>query len=53
MKHRSIMKELALKYGYNPNQKFSRIYMKEDELPAIVLNGRPGYISFLDTLNSW
>lgn len=47
------MKELALKYGCNPNQKPSRIYMKEGELPITVLNGRPGYINFLDALNSW
>ena len=47
------MKELQLKYGCNPNQKPSRIYMEEDELPIEVLNGRPGYINFLDALNSW
>ncbi len=47
------MKELALKYGCNPNQKPSRIYMTEGELPLEVLNGRPGYINFLDALNSW
>lgn len=47
------MKELALKYGCNPNQKPSRIYMDEGELPITVLNGRPGYINFLDALNSW
>ena len=47
------MKELALKYGCNPNQKPSRIYMKEGELPITVLSGRPGYINFLDALNSW
>ena len=47
------MKELALKYGCNPNQKPSRIYMNEGELPIEVLNGRPGYIHFLDALNSW
>ena len=47
------MKELALKYGCNPNQKPSRIYMAEGELPIEVLNGRPGYINFLDALNSW
>ncbi|WP_456104922.1 phosphoribosylaminoimidazolecarboxamide formyltransferase, partial [Prevotella sp.] len=47
------MKELALKYGCNPNQKPSRIYMEEGELPIIVLSGRPGYINFLDALNSW
>lgn len=49
----SSMKELALKYGCNPNQKPSRIYMEEGELPIEVLNGRPGYINFLDALNSW
>ena len=48
------MKELALKYGCNPNQKPSRIYMKDgSELPVTVLNGKPGYINFLDALNSW
>lgn len=47
------MKQLALKYGCNPNQKPSRIYMEEGELPIEVLNGRPGYINFLDALNSW
>ena len=47
------MKELALKYGCNPNQKPSRIYMQEGELPINVLNGRPGYINLLDALNSW
>ena len=48
------MKELALKYGCNPNQKPSRIFMEEGkELPLEVINGRPGYINFLDALNSW
>ena len=47
------MKELALKYGCNPNQKPSRIYMEEGELPITVLSGRSGYINFLDALNSW
>ena len=47
------MKELALKYGCNPNQKPSRIYMEAGELPIEVLNGRPGYINLLDALNSW
>ncbi len=47
------MQELALKYGCNPNQKPSRIYMEEGELPIEVLNGRPGYINFLDALNGW
>ena len=47
------MKELALKYGCNPNQKPSRIFMREGELPIEVLNGRPGYINFMDAFNSW
>ena len=47
------MKELQLKYGCNPNQKPSRIFMTEGELPIEVLNGRPGYINFLDAFNSW
>lgn len=47
------MKELELKYGCNPNQKSSRIFVTEGELPIEVLNGRPGYINFLDALNSW
>lgn len=47
------MKELALKYGCNPNQKPSRVYMQEGELPIEVLCGRPGYINLLDALNSW
>ena len=48
------MNELQLKYGCNPNQKPSRIYMANgDDLPVTVLNGRPGYINFLDALNSW
>jgi len=47
------MKELALKYGCNPNQKPSRIFMNEGELPIEVINGRPGYINFMDALNSW
>ena len=47
------MKELQLKYGCNPNQKPSRIYMEAGELPIEVLNGRPGYINFLDALNAW
>ena len=46
-------KELQLKYGCNPNQKPSRLYMEEGELPIEVLGGRPGYINFLDALNSW
>jgi len=47
------MTELQLKYGCNPNQKPSRIYMEGGELPIEVLNGRPGYINFLDALNAW
>ncbi len=47
------MKELELKYGCNPNQKPSRIFMDEGELPIEVLSGRPGYINFLDAFNSW
>ena len=47
------MKELALKYGCNPNQKPSRIFMADGNLPIKVLSGRPGYINFLDALNSW
>ena len=47
------MKELALKYGCNPNQKPSRIYMEDGNLPIEVVNGRPGYINLLDALNSW
>ena len=47
------MKELELKYGCNPNQKPSRIYMKSGELPIEVLNGKPGYINFMDAFNSW
>lgn len=48
------MKELALKYGCNPNQKPSRVYMDDDrDLPIEVLSGRPGYINFLDAFNGW
>lgn len=47
------MKELELKYGCNPNQKPSKIYRKDGELPIKVLNGKPGYINFLDALNGW
>lgn len=48
------MHELELKYGCNPNQKPSRIFMKDDsDLPIEVLNGKPGYINFLDAFNSW
>ncbi|MGM9941249.1 MAG: phosphoribosylaminoimidazolecarboxamide formyltransferase [Bulleidia sp.] len=48
-----MAKEIELKYGCNPNQKPSRIYIENGELPVRVLNGRPGYINFLDALNSW
>ena len=48
------MKELELKYGCNPNQKPSRIYMQDgSDLPIQVLCGRPGYINFLDAFNGW
>ena len=48
------MNELELKYGCNPNQKPSRIYMKDgSDLPIKVLMGRPGYINFLDAFNGW
>lgn len=47
------MQELELKYGCNPNQKPSRIYTEQGELPLTVLNGKPGYINFLDALNGW
>ncbi|MBD5088475.1 MAG: phosphoribosylaminoimidazolecarboxamide formyltransferase [Clostridiales bacterium] len=47
------MKELELKYGCNPNQKPSKIYCNEGELPIEVLNGKPGYINFLDAFNGW
>ena len=47
------MNEFELKYGCNPNQKPSRIYMEEGELPIKVLNGKPGYINFLDAFNGW
>ncbi len=47
------MNELALKYGCNPNQKPSKIFMQDGELPVEVLNGKPGYINFLDAFNSW
>ena len=48
------MNELQLKYGCNPNQKPSRIYMNDgSDLPVTVLNGRPGYINFLDAFNGW
>ena len=47
------MKELQLKYGCNPNQVPARLFVEEGELPFEVLNGRPGYINFLDALNGW
>ena len=48
------MKEFQLKYGCNPNQKPSRIFMSNGaDLPIEILNGRPGYINFLDAFNSW
>ena len=47
------MKEFALKYGCNPNQTPARIYAEEGELPVEILNGKPGYINFLDAFNSW
>lgn len=47
------MNSLELKYGCNPNQKPARIFMQTGELPITVLNGRPGYINFLDALNGW
>lgn len=47
------MKELELKYGCNPNQKPAKILMRDGELPVTVLNGKPGYINFLDALNAW
>ena len=47
------MKELELKYGCNPNQKPSRVYMQDGELPIEILNGRPGYINLLDAFNGW
>ena len=51
--YKTMAKELELKYGCNPNQKPSRIFMQKGELPIEVLNGRPGYINFLDAFNSW
>ena len=55
LKHRRnlTMKELELKYGCNPNQKPSRIFMENGELPIEVLNGKPGYINFMDAFNGW
>ena len=48
------MNELELKYGCNPNQKPARIFMRDgSDLPLTVLNGKPGYINFLDALNAW
>ena len=48
------MNEIQLKYGCNPNQKPSRIYMEDgSDLPVTVLNGKPGYINFLDAFNGW
>ena len=48
------MKEFELKYGCNPNQKPAKLYMHDgSELPITILNGRPGYINFMDALNSW
>lgn len=47
------MKELELKYGCNPNQKPSKIFILHGELPIEILNGKPGYINFMDALNSW
>ena len=48
------MKELELKYGCNPNQKPAKIYMENGaELPIEIMNGRPGYINFLDAFNGW
>ncbi|WP_066459871.1 phosphoribosylaminoimidazolecarboxamide formyltransferase [Anaerotruncus rubiinfantis] len=48
-----MAKELELKYGCNPNQKPARIFMREGDLPVTVLNGKPGFINFLDAFNSW
>ncbi|MEG0754717.1 MAG: phosphoribosylaminoimidazolecarboxamide formyltransferase, partial [Angelakisella sp.] len=47
------MKELELKYGCNPNQKPAKIFSATGELPITVLGGKPGYINFMDALNSW
>jgi len=52
-KEESVMKEMALKYGCNPNQKPSRIYIENGELPITILNGKPGYINLLDAFNGW
>lgn len=48
-----ILKEVKLKYGCNPNQSCAKIYMENGELPIKILNGKPGYINFLDAFNSW
>ena len=48
-----MAKEVILKYGCNPNQNPARIFMTNSDLPLEILNGRPGYINFLDALNSW
>ena len=48
-----MAKELELKYGCNPNQKPARIFMEAGGLPVRVLNGKPGYINFMDAFNSW
>ena len=48
-----MTKEIALKYGCNPNQKPARIYLNNQELPVPLLIGNPVYINFLDALNSW
>ena len=47
------MREFELKYGCNPNQKPSKVYMQDGELPIEILNGRPGYINLLDAFNGW
>jgi len=47
------MKEMELKYGCNPNQKPSKVFMENGELPIEVLNGKPGYINLLDAFNGW
>ena len=54
MERKHIMNEIELKYGCNPNQKPSRVYMKEGgDLPIEILNGKPGYINLLDAFNGW
>ncbi|NLE01505.1 MAG: phosphoribosylaminoimidazolecarboxamide formyltransferase, partial [Fibrobacter sp.] len=47
------MKEYKLRYGTNPHQSPARIFCRDGELPVKILNGKPGYINFLDALNSW